>query len=168
MTLAEIPEASSVFIDANVFVYHFVGASVQCSTLLGRCETGEVRGMTSALVLAETAHRLMMIEAVERRLVTPGNVVRKLARRPAALRRLTVYASSIQAIPSMGVETLPLTEETIRLGLWHQRRHGLLTNDALIAATMTQRGLRLLATGDRRLTMVDDLDIASPTDLLPS
>jgi hypothetical protein len=33
---------------------------------------------------------------------------------------------------------------------------------------MTQRGLRLLATGDRRLTMVDDLDIASPTDLLPS
>ena len=55
MTLAEIPEASTVFIDANVFVYHFVGASPQCSALLARCEISEVRGTTSALVLAEVA-----------------------------------------------------------------------------------------------------------------
>jgi predicted nucleic acid-binding protein len=82
MTLAEIPAASTLFIDANVFVYHFVGASARCSALLARCETGVIRGMTSILMVAETAHRLMMIEAVERRLVTPGNVARKLAQRP--------------------------------------------------------------------------------------
>ena len=27
MTLAEIEEGAGVFVDANVFVYHFVGAS---------------------------------------------------------------------------------------------------------------------------------------------
>ena len=165
MTLAEIPEASTVFIDANVFVYHFVGASPQCSALLARCETSEVRGATSALVLAEVTHRLMMIEAVERRLVTSGNVARKLARRPELVRRLTVYEASMHAISSMGVETMALTEATIQLGLRYQRRHGLLTNDSLIVATMAQHGVRLLATADRRLAMVDELEIAAPTDL---
>jgi predicted nucleic acid-binding protein len=53
MTLAEIPDGAAVFIDANVFVYHFAGASPQCTRLLARCETNEVRGATSALVLAE-------------------------------------------------------------------------------------------------------------------
>lgn len=167
MTLAEIPDASTLFIDANVFVYHFVGASAQCSALLARCETGVIRGTTSILVVAETAHRLMMIEAVERKLVTPGNVARKLAQRPDVVRRLRVYASSVQAIPAMGVEILALNEETMRLGLRHQRRHGLLTNDSLIVGTMTHQGVRLLATADRRLAMVDELEVASPTDLVP-
>ena len=168
MTLPEIPEGSAVFIDANVFVYHFVGASPQCTALLARCETNEVRGETSALVLAEVAHRLMMIEAVERRLVTAGNVVRKLARRPGVVKQLIVYETSIHAITSMGVEIVALTEATIQLGLRHQRRHGLLTNDSLIVATMAQRGLRLLATADRRLATVDALEIAAPTDLAPA
>ncbi len=133
MTLAGIPEGSTVFIDANVFVYHFVGASAQCTALLARCETSEVRGSTSALVLAEVAHRLMMIEAVKRRVVSSGNVARKLAGRPELVRQLTIYEASIQAISSMGVEIMALTEVTIQLGLRHQRRYGLLTNDSLLS-----------------------------------
>jgi predicted nucleic acid-binding protein len=166
MTLAEIPDASAVFIDANVFVYHFAGASPQCTALLARCETREIRGATSALVLAEVAHRLMMIEAVERKLVTAGNVARKLARRSDVVRRLTTYEASIHAISSMGVEVMALTEAMIQLGLRHQRRHGLLTNDSLIVATMLPHGLRLLATADRRLAIVEELEIAAPTDLV--
>lgn len=166
MTLAEIPDASAVFVDANVFVYHFVGASPQCSTLLARCETREVRGITSALVLAETTHRLMMIEAAHRRLVTPGHVVHKLARRPGVIKRLSVYEAGIHAISSMGVEVLAVTDATIQLGLRQQRRHGLLTNDSLIVATMAHQGLRLLATADRRLAMIDEFEVAVPTDLV--
>ena len=107
MTLAEIDEGSAVFIDANVFIYHFVGASPDCTALLRRCETTEIHGSTSALVLAEVSHRLMMIEAVERRLVTAGNVVRKLVRRPDAVRQLVTHEASIQAIPAMGIESPP-------------------------------------------------------------
>jgi predicted nucleic acid-binding protein len=165
MTLAGIPEGSTVFIDANVFVYHFVGASAQCTALLARCETSEVRGSTSALVLAEVAHRLMVIEAVKRRVVSSGNVARKLAGRPELVRQFTIYEASIQAISSMGVEIMALTEVTIQLGLRHQRRYGLLTNDSLIVATMLQQGVRILATADRRLAIVDELEIAAPTDL---
>jgi len=168
VTLAEIPEGVAVFIDANVFVYHFVGASPQCTGLLARCESGELRGSTSVLVLAEAAHRLMMIEAVERKLVSAGNVARKLARRPELVKRLTVSEASIQAIAAMGIEIVPVTEATLQLGLRHQQRHGLLTNDSLVVATMLQHGPRLLATADRRLSIVHELDIAAPTDLAPT
>jgi len=165
MTLAAIEEGAGVFVDANVFVYHFVGASSECTALLRRCESGEVQGSTSALVLAEVCHRLMMIEAVERRLVAAGNVARKLARRPDVVRQLAAHDASIQAIPAMGIEIVGVTEATIRLGLRHQSRYGLLTSDSLIVASMQQRGVRLLATADRRLAIVDDVEIRVPTDL---
>jgi predicted nucleic acid-binding protein len=165
MTLADIEDGAGVFVDANVFVYHFVGASPECTTLLRRCETGEIQGSTSALVLAEVCHRLMMIEAVQRRLVAAGNVARKLARRPAVVRQLTVHDASIQAIPAMGIEIVAVTDATIRLGLRHQSRYGLLTTDSLIVASMQERGMRLLATADRRLAAVDDVEIRIPADL---
>jgi predicted nucleic acid-binding protein len=167
MTLAELEEGSLVFVDANIFVYHFVAASSECTALLRRCETGEVQGSTSALVLAEVCHRLMMIEAVETRLVTAGNVARKLSRRPDVVRRLAVHEASIQAIPSMGIAIIAVTEATVLLGLRHQRRYGLLTNDSLIVASMQQRGVRFLATADRRLASVDEVEILVPADLNP-
>jgi predicted nucleic acid-binding protein len=165
MTLADIEDGAGVFVDANVFVYHFVGASSECTALLRRCETGEVQGSTSALVLAEVCHRLMMIEVVERRLVAAGNVARKLGRRPDVVRQLAIHDASIQAIPAMGIEIVAVTEATIRVGLRHQSRYGLLTNDSLIVASMQQRGVRLLATADRRLAVVDEVEIRVPTDL---
>ena len=154
MTLADIEDAAGVFVDANVFVYHFVGASPECTALLRRCETGEVQGSTSALVLAEVCHRLMMLEAVERRLAAAGNVARKLARRPDVVRQLAIHDACIQAIPAMGIEIVGVTEATVRLGLRHQSRYGLLTNDSLVVASMQQQSVRLLAAADRRLAVV--------------
>ena len=43
---------------------------------------GEIEAYTGTHVLLEVAHRLMMIEAVDKGLVTPGNVPGKLRRRP--------------------------------------------------------------------------------------
>jgi predicted nucleic acid-binding protein len=165
MTFAEIEQGSAVFIDANVFVYHFTGISSDCTALLARCEARELRGSTSALVLAEVSHRLMMVEAVERRLVSPGNVARKLARRPEVVRQLTIYESSVQAIPSMAIEIAAVTEATLFQGVRHQRRYGMLTNDSLIVATMLHNGLRVLATADRRFAVVDEVEVVGPSDL---
>ena len=106
-----------------------------------------------------------MIEAVERRLVAAGNVARKLARRPDVIRRLSIHEASVQAIPAMRIEVLTVTEATMRLALRHQARHGLLTNDSLVVASMQQQGRRLLATADRRLADVDEVEIRVPADL---
>jgi predicted nucleic acid-binding protein len=165
MTIDAIEEGSAVFIDANVFIYHFTGASSQCTSLLARCASRELRGSTSALVLTEICHRLMTIEAVERKLVSPRNVVRKLAEHPDFIHRLVTYQTAIEAIPGMGIEVTAFTEATVMQGLRVQRRHGLLTNDSLIVASMLSGGFHLLATADRRFASVNEIETALPTDL---
>ncbi|MGH7823434.1 MAG: type II toxin-antitoxin system VapC family toxin [Candidatus Binatia bacterium] len=165
MTFGEIEEGSAVFVDANVFVYHFTGVSAECTALLARCETTELRGSTSAVVLAEACHRLMMIEAVERKLVPAGNVARRLARRPAVVRQLATYEANVEAICQMGIEVAPLTAATVVQGLRLQKRYGLLTNDSLLVATMLREGIRVLASADRRLGVASEIEIAVPADL---
>jgi hypothetical protein len=57
MTLAELLDGHSVFIDANIFIYHFGGHSPQCKAFLERCARRELLGYTSTPVLAEVLHR---------------------------------------------------------------------------------------------------------------
>lgn len=166
MTLDEIDEGSAVFIDANVFIYHFAGASPQRTNLMERCRSGEVRGATSVLVLAEVCHRLMMIEAVKRDFVSPGNLARKLATRSNLARQLVTYEADVEAIPAMRIEVAVVTAADLTQAFRFQRRYGLLTNDSLILATMLRDEFRLLATADRRFATVPEIETAVPTDLL--
>jgi predicted nucleic acid-binding protein len=57
MRLDDLPRATSIFIDANIFIYHFTGASGECTRFLARCEAGELAGVTSVSVLLEVLHR---------------------------------------------------------------------------------------------------------------
>ena len=42
MKLTEIPEGEAVFIDANIFIYHFAGASEECKEFLKDCAKKEL------------------------------------------------------------------------------------------------------------------------------
>jgi len=64
LPLLELPAGQTVFIDANIFIYHFTGLSQECSSFLERCERGELWGVTAVHIILEVLHRLMMIEAV--------------------------------------------------------------------------------------------------------
>lgn len=165
MTFAELAGGCSLFIDANVFVYHFVGSSPQCTQLLARCQARELRGCTSVLVLAETMHRLMMIEAVQRKLVSPGNVARKLAERPEVVRQLATHQASVDAIPAMGIDVFPLQAAAIASSARFRARFGLLTNDSLLAGAVVEHAIPFVASADRRLAAVPDFTVAVPTDL---
>ncbi len=78
MTFDELSDGEAIFLDANIFVYHFLGLSQQCKQLLKRCRDGLLQGRTASFIVAETAHRLMVAEAVEQKLVTSKNAVKKL------------------------------------------------------------------------------------------
>jgi predicted nucleic acid-binding protein len=82
MTLAEELDDHSVFIDANIFIYHFGGHSSQCKAFLERCAQRELLGYTSTPVLAEVLHHLMVVEAIVKGLITAETVVRKLWETP--------------------------------------------------------------------------------------
>jgi predicted nucleic acid-binding protein len=67
MTFADLAAGEAIFLDANLFVYHFVSDpryGTACSQLLQRIENQEIRGVTSTHVHTEMAHRIMTIEAI--------------------------------------------------------------------------------------------------------
>ena len=74
MTLDQIPGGESVFMDSNIFIYHFTGVSDRCTEFLMRCEQGDLNGVTSVSVLPEVLHRLMMVEVVKRNIFDPPNL----------------------------------------------------------------------------------------------
>lgn len=163
--LAEIPADTRVFLDSTIFLYHFTGISPQCRGLLERCAAREVRALTSTLVLAEVTHRLMTIEATERGLVAPGNVVKKLRERPDLIRQLSQYQVQVEKIPWMGIEVVALERRTLATAGPLRSRYGLLTNDSLLAATALERDAMAFASADRDFERVESLQLYVPTDL---
>jgi predicted nucleic acid-binding protein len=154
--LVEVPAGARILIDANIFIYHFTGASGECTQFLERCERGEVVGVTGVHLLLEVLHRLMMIEAVVGGLVTPGDVARKLRERPEVVRRLHRYQEQVELILGMGIEVLPLEAGLIELSRPYREEHGLLVNDSLTLALVEGLGLEGLATADEGLLRLGD------------
>jgi predicted nucleic acid-binding protein len=165
MKLRDIPRDSDILIDANIFIYHFTGNSAECSELLGRCEVGELRGRTSAIVIAEVMHRLMLAEAAAKGLAKPPHVLKKLRERPEIVRRLADYFVAAQAILDMGISVYPLAPELIMKSQAMRARHGLLVNDSLIAATMDELGIEALATNDDAFSQIGWITAYIPQDI---
>jgi len=164
-TLDALPDESSVFVDANIFIYHFTGASVWCRRLLDRCAGGRLHGITSLPVLLEVAHRLMIIEAQQDQLVRGSNPGEKLTRLPAVVRRLHRYEEWTLAIPRMGVEVEEVTQPDFIRSLDVRRTTGLLALDALIVAVMRRLRLTNLASADQGFRVVSRLSVLEPNDL---
>jgi len=60
MKLDEIKTGSEVFVDSNIFIYHFTGVSDECGNFLNRCEQGDLTAITSVNVILEVLHRLII------------------------------------------------------------------------------------------------------------
>lgn len=165
MTLTEIPAGTSVFIDANIFVYHFAGRSEDCSSFLARIERGELRGFTGPINVLEVAHRLMMLEAIEHRLAGTPNPAARLAQHPQRVRRLSKYYFSVLAIPRFGIDMLPLPQDFIVASQEFRQTHGLLVNDSLVPMHMRQAGLSSLASGDEGFDRIPGIRRFHPTDV---
>jgi len=165
LKLETIPGGSLVFIDANIFIYHFTAASASCNQFLTRCSSGELHGMTSLPVLLEVAHRLMVVEAQQKRLVRPPNPAQKLARSPALVKKLSLYEEWTLAIPRMGIEVEEVSFADLMVSMNMRQKSGLLTLDALILAVMSRLKIPNLASADRAFSAVEDIKLFSPEDI---
>lgn len=164
-TLTEIPHGSSVYIDANIFIYHFTGASREATEFLERCESGELSAYTGSLVVLEVMHRLMIIEARSKGLPPESSPARQLAARPEYVSRLHEYHFHAARIPEMGVTVLGLPRSFAVRSLEFRQRYGLLTNDSIIALEMADEGLSWLASSDRGFDRIPAIARAAPGDL---
>jgi uncharacterized protein len=163
--LEQVRSGTRIFIDAPIFIYHFTGASAACRTFLKRCEAGEIQGVTSVLTLTEVTHRLMMIEAVKKELVSPGNVVQKLRKRPEVVRELSLYQEQVANISLMEIEIVPLDFPVFAAAGQLRTGHGLLTNDSLILSTAQALEIAALASADQDFGQLDRVTLFCPGDL---
>ena len=80
--LRDVPRGCRIFVDSNIFIYHFLGQSETCKAFLERVENQEIRAYTSTVVIAETLHKLMITEVAEKYSIKPHDAVRFLKNRP--------------------------------------------------------------------------------------
>lgn len=165
MTLDDIPSGSRVFVDSSILIYHFTRASPQCRGFLARCEAGDLTGVTSVVVVAEVAHRLMIIEAASTGLITGKDLVKKLRARPELVRKLRIYQEQVERIPLMGVDVQPLDMATLLRSAEIRRQYGLLVNDSLVVAAVQLLGVDRLASADPDFERVKALKVYSASDL---
>lgn len=151
MIFADLPASVAVFLDANVFVYHFIvhpqfGAAA--TVLLERIENRDLVGFTSASVIADVSHRLMTLEANDVLGWPMRGIAHRLKRHPNEVQNLTRYRQALDEISQLGIQIVPVTGAFVSLAADVSRQHGLLCNDALIIAIMRDQGLQHLASHD--------------------
>ena len=159
MTFADLARGAAVFVDANIFVFHFQPHPVfgsSCTDLLNRIERGEVIAYTSTHVLSEVAHRLMTLEASVL-FHWPSKVVQRLKRNPTNLQQLSQFRSALRTVSQIGFQILTIPPVSIDTAASISQQHGLLSNDALLVAVMQANGLSHLASNDADFDRVPGL-----------
>ena len=164
LALPDLPGQSFIFIDANVFIYGFSGQSNQCQLFLGRCLREEVTGITLFETVNEVTHRLMVAEALSRRLIT-RDAAKRLREDPGLVQRLTDYWTDIERLLSLNLLFVPVNEPILRGGQAERQASGLLTNDSLIVSCMREYGVFNLATNDADFERVAGITVFKPNDL---
>ncbi len=151
MMLDQIPPGARVFIDSNILVYHFQPHPVfgpVCNRFMQRIERQEIEGFTSSTVLAEVAHRLMVIEASALPGWSGGKVTNRLQQKPDVVHQLQLFQTGIDAVLGSRIQVFSVPGALISAAAILSRKHALLTNDALALAVMQQAMITHLASHD--------------------
>lgn len=162
MLLRDLPVGTTIFIDTNCFVYHFTGAAESCRVLLERVARREVVGVTSAAVLLELHHRLLLWE-IARQLPHPvRNLPGLLKSRPDLIRSARRCETALTELGKIHLRVLPMTLRLATLARRLSHEFGLLTNDALLLATMRAHDLTHLASNDTDFLSVPGITLWRP------
>jgi predicted nucleic acid-binding protein len=165
MKLVDIPTGTALFVDANIFVYHFGADPVfgpPCRDFMERVLRGEVFAFTSSFLLSNLAHRLMTLEAAAKFGWTMTKVAYRLKRQPAELQTLLRFRQSVEEIPRFGVRVLGVELPHVLAATLLSQQHGLLSGDALVVAVMQANGLTNLASHDSDFDRVPGITRYAP------
>jgi predicted nucleic acid-binding protein len=131
--------------------------------LLKRVELQQLPGFTSIHVLADVAHRLMTLEAINRFGWPASGIANHLRRRHTEIPKLTVYQQAMSGIGQMGIQLLPLTLAILQTAASICQQYELMTGDALVVALMRSHGLTNIASLDADFDRVPGMARYTPT-----
>jgi len=165
MKLEDLPSGARIFVDANVLIYHFAGISLECRAFLQRCESRQIEAFTGVHILLEITHRLMVLEALQKELITGGQPARKLKEHPEIIKSLHEYNQSVQQISRLRIRVRPLTSAIVKAGEAIRVQEGLMTNDSVTVALGQKMGLRDVATADADFNTISHIRVCQPGDI---
>jgi predicted nucleic acid-binding protein len=165
MKLDDILNGATALVDANILLYARRGKSLQCRNLLARCDSGSISGVVTTVILAEFAHRQMMVECQMLGLVA-SNPAKAMSRQPELVRGLSTYANDVRNLLGGGFQIETVQPEDFFIALELQKQHGLLTNDALNLAVARRLGITEIATADTHFDHIQGLIVYKPEDLI--
>jgi hypothetical protein len=166
MILSDLEDGSSVFVDANIFIYHFSKGSKlnpASSKFLERIEEGRIKGFTSVAIIQEITHRMMIVEAAS---ILPEIKVKDIARylkdHPDIVKKLATHENIPATIALFNLDVLSPNLETLERSQQMKRRYGFLSNDALTLQIMGDLKINNLASNDSDFERVDFIKLYKP------
>jgi len=151
MTFDDLTNGSSVVLDANVLVYHFSpdpNLGPPCAKLIDRIKSGELAAVVSTDVLADMAHRLMLVEAMEQYGYPAQGLVRRLKRQSEQIKSLFRFRAALAEIDQIGIRVVPVTHDLLNAAADVSLQTGLLMGDSTLVALLHDEGIQNLASHD--------------------
>ncbi len=166
MTLKDIPDGVTCYVDATIFYYHIVNTpplSDDCSDFLERVEMRYLMGVTSIVAVSEATHKVMLTEVVARHGVDRKGLIARIKRHPGLLDGLTKHQKVAATVRHLGLTVEPVTFELLARSTEISPQLHLLTNDALTFSVMEKLGVTHLATNDDDFASVSGIKVFKPT-----
>jgi predicted nucleic acid-binding protein len=165
MTYVDLPDGTTVFLDAGVFIHHFEPNPLfgpASTDLLERIENQQLSGVTSSHILSEVAHRLMTVEAMQDFGWKSAGIAAQLRSHLQKVKSLMRFRQAIQEILLFGIQILRVEPAWLDLAAETSQQTGLLHNDALLLVLMRANGLTNLASPDSDFQGITGIVLFSP------
>ena len=164
--LDEIDTGTTIFIDANIFLYEILDHwkyAEPCNSFLEHVNMGKYHAVMSVLVCNEVFHRVMIAEVVERYGIEPKSAVNYLKKNWEVVRELNkAYDAMLNIDAIENLEIVEIDREVYDIALEYSKKYGLLSNDAVHLATIKKHGITNIATNDRDFERIEWLNIWKP------
>ncbi|HYU71034.1 MAG TPA: PIN domain-containing protein [Ktedonobacteraceae bacterium] len=175
--LTTLPGGTSVFVDTNVFHYHYQGKSISCSNFINRVAQGEVEAYVNTQVLSDLLHHLMCTEVAGKlgsKKIYYDQVKNFLRNQHGQEYPLKDYQAQFEYIIATGLHVLPINENLLVDTIVERQRYYLMTGDSLHLGTMNRRKIKKrkaplqdIVTYDADFDHIPGLTVWKPSDVTP-
>ncbi|HZZ41882.1 MAG TPA: type II toxin-antitoxin system VapC family toxin [Tepidisphaeraceae bacterium] len=159
------PTGTSLFIDANIFYYHFVRSpdlSDWSSDVIENVAAARLTAFTSPHCLAEAIHKIMCAEAAQRFSLPRQAIVNHLRHHPERISELNLFREAATELARLPLSLLAIDSQALADAAQVSSNHGIMTNDAITIALMHRYGLHHLATNDEDFHRIPALTLWKP------
>lgn len=165
MDIKSLPPGTRCLVDANIFIYHFGGASSESTDFLARVAKREVEAHVTTTIIAEVLHRRMTAEAITKGMISPGKPLQKLKTNPNVIKGLTDYISEVEKLLKLPIVVHDITAAEVAASHALRSAHGLFVNDSINLACALHLGLKDIVTHDDDFNRVTTITTWEPTDI---